>query len=130
MGTDPASTGASRRVAEYPLYTNPHIRMCSVITATIRHFGRDGEQLLRTTYRRLGRRTGRYMLAVGVAAEGASVQEWGRVSEEIMEINGLGGYTRIDQGPEVHAVVVPGCARYTQAYRFLGAPAHLCAIPF
>jgi hypothetical protein len=122
--------GRAPRVAHFALYTNPHIRMCSVITAAVGRWNAEGEELLRRTYRRLGRKTGRYMLAVGVVERGASVEQWGQVSDQILEINGLGGYTEIDGGPDVHAVEVPACARYTEAYRFLHAPRHLCAIPF
>ncbi len=104
--------------------------MCSVITGVIRRWQADGHQLLRTTYRRLGRRTGRYMIAAGVVSAGADLETYGRVSEQIMDINGLGGHTRLDTGQLEHALRVPNCARYTEAYRFLQAPDFLCTIPF
>jgi hypothetical protein len=104
--------------------------MCSVITGVIRRWQLDGERLLRTTYRQLGQHTGKYMMATGVVVPGADLETYGRVSQEIMDINGLGGYTRLDTGQPEHALRVPNCARYTEAYRFLQAPEFLCAIPF
>jgi len=117
-------------VSAQPLFTNPHIRMCSVITGVIQRWQEDGHQLLRHTYRRLGRRTGRHMIAAGVVPRDADIETYGRVSEQIMDLNGLGGYTRLDTGKQEHALDVPNCARYTEAYRFLGAPTYLCSIPF
>ncbi len=78
-------------VSNYPLYTNPHVRMCSVITGVIQRWDEDGHEMLRQTYRRLGRRTGRYMMASGVVPKDADIETYGRVSEQIMDINGLGG---------------------------------------
>jgi hypothetical protein len=70
------------------------------------------------------------MISAGVVPAGADLETYGRVSEQIMDINGLGGYTRLDTGQPEHALRVPNCARYTEAYRFLQAPEFLCGIPF
>jgi hypothetical protein len=128
------STGEARLerqdIAAHPLYVNPHIRMCSVITRAIATWGNEAEALLRSTYRRLGRKTGNFMMAAGVVRRGVAVPEWGRVSEEIMDLNGLDGWARLEVSDERHDLTVPGCKRYTAAYRALGAPKQLCGIPF
>jgi hypothetical protein len=117
-------------ISRHPLVTNPHIRMCAVITAVLRAWGSRGEQVLREAYRELGHQTGRYMIATGVVQPGADLESYGRASEQIMDACGLGGWTRIDAGPLQHRTVVPGCAAYTEVYRSLAAPPQLCGIPF
>jgi hypothetical protein len=117
-------------IAAHPLYLNPHIRMCAVITRAIAKWGGEAESLLRSTYRRLGRKTGNFVIAAGVVRRGATVAEWGRVSEEIMDLNGLGGWSRVEVSEQRHDLEVPACKRYTEAYRALGAPRQLCSIPF
>lgn len=114
----------------HPFVINPHIRMCAVITAVLHGWGSKGERILRNAYRDLGHKTGQYMIATGIVAKGADLETYGRVSEQIMDVCGLDGWTRLDTASTEHRTVVPNCAKYTQQYQAMNAPKHLCAIPF
>lgn len=117
-------------VAQRPVFTAPHIRMCAVITAVKRRWGDHGERVLRDAYRALGHMTGDAMIESGVVRRGADLETWGRVSEQIVDIRGLHGWTRVHTGRREHITIVPRCAAYCEAYTAIGAPADLCAIPF
>lgn len=123
-------TAAAALVRRHPLVTNPHIRMCAVITEVLHLFGQQGAEVLREAYTDLGHRTGAFMIAGQVVPPGANLETWGRVSEEIMDTCGLEGWTRVPTDNTQHRVKVPGCAAYVDVYRQIGAPAELCAIPF
>jgi hypothetical protein len=122
--------GAAQEVSRHPLFTNPHVRMCAVITAVTKRWGRRGERTLRDAYRALGHVTGEEMIAAGIVARGADLAAYGHVSEQIMDICGLDGWTRVDTGRPEHATVVPRCAAYCEAYSAIAAPPQLCEIPF
>src|SRR5690606_41153612 len=53
-----------------------------------------------------------------------------RVSEQIMDTCGLGGWTRVFTAETEHRTIVPGCAAYLPLFEFLDAPENICALPF
>ena len=128
--TDSDDTLPVDLVRRHPTVTNPHIRMCAVITEVLRRWGSDGERVLRDAYRELGHRTGEYMIATGVVARGADIETYGRVSGQIMDACGLDGWRRIASGPDEHRTAVPNCADYVAQYTAMNAPLNLCPIPF
>lgn len=117
-------------IRAHPTVTNPHIRMCAVITRVIREHGPLGEKVVREAYRALGHRTGQYMIATGVVPAAADLETYGRVSEQIMDACGLDGWTRVQLDPKQHRTIVPNCAKYIPQYERMGAPREFCSIPF
>ncbi|MBB3043106.1 hypothetical protein [Nocardioides soli] len=125
--TEPGFAHATDR---HPTFTNAHAQMCAVITAITRAWGDDGTVLVRATYRDLGHQTGQQMIATGVVPPGADLETYGRVSEQIMDICGLEGWTRLHRDDAEHRTVVPGCAAYLPLFEFLDAPPNICSLPF
>ena len=68
-------------------------------------------------------------MEAGIAPKGATAQQWGHVSDQIADENGLGDHELIADGPDRYTTVMPACARYAVALRSLGAPRHICDIP-
>jgi hypothetical protein len=102
--------------------------MCAIISGALGNWS-NGEETVRRAYRELGHRTGASMISSGVVAAGAGIEEYGAVSEQIMDTCGLEGWTRLETA-DTHHTVVPGCARYVDVFGQIGAPPQLCAIPF
>ena len=110
-------------------WLNPLVRTYGVLVALIDRWGADGEALAVRAYRRLGHEMGVTFMEAGIASKGATAQQWGHVSDQIADENGLGDHELIDDGTDRYTTVMPACARYAVALRSLGAPRHICDIP-
>lgn len=110
-------------------WLNPLVRTYAVLVALMDGWGPDGESLAVRAYRRLGREMGVTFMEAGIAPKGATAQQWGHVSDQIADENGLADHELIDDGPDRYTTIMPACARYAVPLRLLGAPSHICDIP-
>jgi len=110
-------------------WLNPLVRTYAVLVALIDGWGAEGEALAIRAYRRLGHEMGVTFMEAGIAPAHATAYQWGHVSDQIADENGLAGHERLDDGPDRHTTVMPACARYAVLLRLLDAPAHICDIP-
>ncbi len=114
---------------EHQAWTNPLVRMYAILNALISGWGADGERVAIEAYRALGHEMAAYFLEGGIAPAGATAEQWGHVSDQIAEDNGLADHEVLNEGPGRHTTVMPACARYAVALRLMGAPSHVCDIP-
>lgn len=110
-------------------WLNPLVRTYAVLVALIDGWGADGEALAVRAYRRLGHEMGVTFMEAGIAPAHATAQQWGHVSDQIADENGLADHELIDDLPERYTTIMPACARYAMPLRLLGAPSHICDIP-
>lgn len=110
-------------------WLNPLVRTYAILVALIDGWGAEGQALAVRAYRRLGHEMGVTFMEAGIAPKGATAQQWGHVSDQIADENGLADHELLDDGPERYTTVMPACARYAVPLRFLGAPPRICDVP-
>lgn len=110
-------------------WLNPLVRTYAILVALIEEWGADGEALAIAAYRRLGHEMAETFMEAGIAPAHATAQQWGHVSDQIADENGLADHELISDVPERYTTVMPACARYAVPLRLLDAPRHICDIP-
>lgn len=110
-------------------WLNPLVRTYAVLVALIDTWGEDGKALAVAAYRRLGHEMAETFMEAGIAPAHATAQQWGHVSDQIADENGLADHELIDDSPERYTTVMPACARYAVPLRLLNAPERICDIP-
>jgi hypothetical protein len=116
-------------VAAAPKWTNPNVGMLALIAATYQEYGEGSIAVLRAGMRRLGRRTGQYMLETHLVAAGCTPTEWGRFSHQLMELTGFYTYEEVEASENIYCFRVPSDAMpYHEPIAYLGAPPDACDI--
>ena len=116
------------QVTGSPRWTNPYIGMCALISACINTFGEEGETAMREAMLNLGRKTGQAMIDQGLVPKGASVQRWGKMLEQLLDLTGIHDHQCVESTPERYLVRVNSC-EYPEPYEHIKAPPNICEIP-
>lgn len=125
---DEQHQGAPTPLAQAPTWTNPYIGMVALATAVIKRWGAEGEAVISDAFFDLGLRTGAYMREQRVTSEQPGAQEWGRLTEKLLDLTGITDHTVVEDTPDRFTIMVRSCP-YVAAYRALGSPSYICRIP-
>ena len=112
-------------VVHSPQWTNPYIGMCALISAAVNSFGKEGERVMIEALRNLGLKTGEYMIREGLVLKDSSVETWGKLTEQLLDLTGITNHECIESSPDRYSIKVKGCV-YPEPYAYLKAPHNIC----